>query len=175
MDLHCPSQKIELVDTNTLHKTLYGFRALKGVIPVKLKEIFKTLSKWREKPLFQDPEHLIITTTQSLSIIQGGEAEDDTNADADDEADDVEAPLFSRYHRQSRLRLSTHAKIDHFLFNLGPNIFEKAEHDAHAGATLRTRLDGTDKTRHCLGGGQKADNKDKLEEDKGMSRANALR
>ncbi|KAK7016650.1 hypothetical protein R3P38DRAFT_2785831 [Favolaschia claudopus] len=105
----------------------------------------------------------------------GGEAEDDTNADADDEADDVEAPLFSRYHRQSRLRLSTHAKIDHFLFNLGPNIFEKAEHDAHAGATLRTRLDGTDKTRHCLGGGQKADNKDKLEEDKGMSRANALR
>ncbi|KAF8200490.1 hypothetical protein K438DRAFT_2110609 [Mycena galopus ATCC 62051] len=59
-----------------------------------------------------------------LPLTTGGEDEDDED---DQESADLVAPLFSCYHRNSRIRLSTHAKIDHVLFNLGPGIFERVE------------------------------------------------
>jgi hypothetical protein len=39
----------------------------------------------------------------------------------------VAAPLFSCYHDGSQIRLHTHAKVEHLLFNLGPNAFEQAD------------------------------------------------
>ncbi|KAJ6593025.1 hypothetical protein B0H19DRAFT_918016, partial [Mycena capillaripes] len=52
-----------------------------------------------------------------------------TRYDSDDErpVKAVAAPLFSCYHDGSQIRLHTHAKVEHLLFNMGPNAFEQAD------------------------------------------------
>ncbi|KAJ7041877.1 hypothetical protein C8F04DRAFT_1390777 [Mycena alexandri] len=67
-----------------------------------------------------------------LPLIAGGE-ESDEDSDEED-SDDIAAPLFSCHYKNYAIRLHTHAKIDHLLFNLGPHIFEEVE----AGARHRT-------------------------------------
>ncbi|KAJ6503931.1 hypothetical protein C8R45DRAFT_924266 [Mycena sanguinolenta] len=59
-----------------------------------------------------------------LPLTTGGEDDDD---DEDQESGDLVAPLFSCYHKHAGIRLSTHAKIEQLLFNLGTNIFERVE------------------------------------------------
>ncbi|KAJ7036971.1 hypothetical protein C8F04DRAFT_1036190 [Mycena alexandri] len=58
-----------------------------------------------------------------LALMTGGIP--DVDEDIEDSGEDVVAPLFSCHHKNSPLRIHTHAKIDHLLFNLGPDIFEK--------------------------------------------------
>ncbi|KAJ7877550.1 hypothetical protein B0H14DRAFT_3782694, partial [Mycena olivaceomarginata] len=52
---------------------------------------------------------------------------DDYDSDQETSSADLIAPLFSCYHRHFRVPLSSHAKIDHLVFNFGPGIFERAE------------------------------------------------
>ncbi|KAF8156205.1 hypothetical protein K438DRAFT_2076139 [Mycena galopus ATCC 62051] len=47
------------------------------------------------------------------------EEEDESDEETPDE--DLVAPLFSCHHQNLRIRLYTHAKIDHLIFNLAPN------------------------------------------------------
>ncbi|KAJ7036659.1 hypothetical protein C8F04DRAFT_1181337 [Mycena alexandri] len=63
----------------------------------------------------------------------GEDSESDDDSDEEDSAD-IAAPLFSCHYKNYAIRLHTHAKIDHLLFNLGPRIFEEVE----AGARHRT-------------------------------------
>ncbi|KAJ7751325.1 hypothetical protein DFH07DRAFT_774922 [Mycena maculata] len=58
-----------------------------------------------------------------LPLITGAEDSDDD----DDQVDDIAVPLFSCHYKGLRIRLHTHAKIDHLLFNLGKAAFERAE------------------------------------------------
>ncbi|KAJ7730942.1 hypothetical protein B0H14DRAFT_3616682 [Mycena olivaceomarginata] len=46
------------------------------------------------------------------------------DSDDEDETGDTVAPMFSCHHRGSHIRLHTHARADHLVFNLGPHIFE---------------------------------------------------
>ncbi|KAJ7724790.1 hypothetical protein B0H16DRAFT_1698555 [Mycena metata] len=50
----------------------------------------------------------------------------DVDEDLEDSGECEVAPLFSCHHKNLPLRIHTHAKVDHLLFNLGPDIFEKA-------------------------------------------------
>ncbi|KAJ7021425.1 hypothetical protein C8F04DRAFT_1402989 [Mycena alexandri] len=60
-----------------------------------------------------------------LPLTSGG---DDSDSD-DEQEGDVVAPLFSCHYKGLQIRLHTHAKIDHVLFNLGAsrNVFEETE------------------------------------------------
>ncbi|KAJ7082107.1 hypothetical protein C8R44DRAFT_992225 [Mycena epipterygia] len=61
-----------------------------------------------------------------LPLVAGGNRSD-SDSDEDQEATGGSTvPLFSCNYKGRRICLSTHAKIDHLIFNLGPNIFEHA-------------------------------------------------
>ncbi|KAJ7696973.1 hypothetical protein B0H17DRAFT_1130625 [Mycena rosella] len=84
----------------------------------------------RKQPLRLYPE-FFFCLGPFLSISACGE---DSDSDDDQGTGDSAAPLFSGHYKGRRIRLSTHAKIHHLLFNLGPNIFERVE----AGVQHRT-------------------------------------
>ncbi|KAJ6579492.1 hypothetical protein DFH09DRAFT_1445551 [Mycena vulgaris] len=62
-----------------------------------------------------------------LPMTTGHDSDDDDHEGTDDAA----APLFSCYYNQTRIRLHTHARIDHLLFNLGPGIFDGVDSGRH--------------------------------------------
>ncbi|KAJ6608847.1 hypothetical protein B0H10DRAFT_1763796, partial [Mycena sp. CBHHK59/15] len=58
-----------------------------------------------------------------LPLIIGTQSESD---DQDDhKPEEIRAPLFSCHERNARIH--THAKIEHLIFHLGPNVFEKVD------------------------------------------------
>ncbi|KAJ7150792.1 hypothetical protein C8R46DRAFT_1305602 [Mycena filopes] len=63
--------------------------------------------------------------------LTNGPAGDDSDSDDEEESRNVAAPLFSCHHKGLPIRLHTHAKAEHILFNLGPghDVFETAQPD----------------------------------------------
>ncbi|KAJ7196542.1 hypothetical protein GGX14DRAFT_375999 [Mycena pura] len=64
----------------------------------------------------------------SLRVYLPLTSESDSDSDADQDLGNAVAPLFSCNYKGSEIRLQTHAKVDHVLFNLGPrhHVFENA-------------------------------------------------
>ncbi|KAJ7269009.1 hypothetical protein C8J57DRAFT_1066950 [Mycena rebaudengoi] len=61
-------------------------------------------------------------TSVCASFVSADAAEED-----DDDTEHIMAPPFSCYTGSKGAQIYTHAQIDHLLFNLGPNVFERAE------------------------------------------------
>ncbi|KAJ7079837.1 hypothetical protein C8R44DRAFT_534693, partial [Mycena epipterygia] len=62
-----------------------------------------------------------------LPLGGGSDSGSESDSEDDQETGDSTVPLFSCHYKGRRTRLSTHAKIDHLIFNLGPNIFEHVD------------------------------------------------
>ncbi|KAJ7105213.1 hypothetical protein C8R44DRAFT_886711 [Mycena epipterygia] len=62
-----------------------------------------------------------------LPLVAGGHRSDDDSDEDQETAGGSAVPLFSCNYNGRRICLSTQAKIDHLIFNLGPNIFEHAD------------------------------------------------